>query len=140
MNRLLGFFLLTVAVVLGAEDAWTKVRQLKHGAEIRVFKKDVTQPVLGKFDELTSDHLVVLLKNGQVAIARDDIDRLDARPGRPVSRFAKEDKSTTASPEGKELQAAPQRGVPRPIVSSGTNVTIRSKPDFENLYRRKPSQ
>ncbi|HWB99911.1 MAG TPA: hypothetical protein VG672_24555 [Bryobacteraceae bacterium] len=136
MRRVLGLFLLVLPVVFGAEDAWTKVRELKRGAEVRVFKKGRMEPLLGKFDELTSDHLVLVLKNGQMSIAQSDITRVDARPGKPVSRFSKENKSSVSNPEGRDLQPAPNRGVAAPSVSSGTNVIIRSRPDFETIYSR----
>jgi hypothetical protein len=46
-------------VAFGADDEWTKVRSLKTGAELRVYKKGSTQPVSAQMDELTDENLVV---------------------------------------------------------------------------------
>src|SRR3954454_7677160 len=79
MKRIL-FFLLVANAALAAEDAWTKVGELKSGTELRVYKRGVKQPVLPKFDEANPDNLVVATKNEQVAIPKADIDRIDYRP------------------------------------------------------------
>ncbi len=129
MRRIL-FFFLSAAVALGAEDAWTKVRDLKSGTEIRVYKKGAAAPVVGKIDELTGDNLVIVLKNEQVAIPRDQIDRVDARP--PGGRVTKESKTTVADPDA---SPRPQERT-TPGESTTSNVTIHGKPDFETIYRR----
>jgi hypothetical protein len=43
-----GLLLLMLAglVAFGADDEWTKVRSLKMGAELRVYKKGSTQPAI----------------------------------------------------------------------------------------------
>ena len=75
-------FILALAATstYAADDPWAKVHDLKTGTEIRLFKKGSLQPVLAKMDELKDDVLLVALKNEQVAIPRDQIDRVDARP------------------------------------------------------------
>jgi hypothetical protein len=67
-------------VAFGAGDAWTKVRALKTGGELRVFEKGATQPILAQMDELTDENLVVIVKKTQMAIPKEQIDRVDARP------------------------------------------------------------
>jgi hypothetical protein len=61
-------------VAFGADDEWTKVRSLKTGAELRVYKKGSTQPVSAQMDELTDENLVVIVKKTQTAIPKDQID------------------------------------------------------------------
>jgi len=67
MLRILIPFLIAMSVP-GAEDGWAKVRQLKSGAELRIFKKNAKQPLLAKMDEANDENLIVVLKNEQVAI------------------------------------------------------------------------
>ena len=127
-------------VVLGAlaafaaEDAWTKVTQLKTGAELRILKKGSKQPIIAKMDEADAERIVVVIKNEQKAIPKDDIDQIDVRPLQTGSRMTKETKTTTND------NAAPSPGnphaVPGPTTSSSSNVTFGSKPDFETIYRR----
>jgi len=122
--------LLTCMTAWAAEDAWTKVRELKSGAELRIYKKSPKQAVLAKFDELTSENLVVVVKNEQVAIPRDEIDRIDARPVKRGSRITKENSGASGA-------VPPDGGRPSSSYSSG--VSIGNKPDFETVYRRGPA-
>jgi hypothetical protein len=125
MRALLVLFLAAVAA-FGAGDEWAKVKALKTGAEIRVFKKGSTQPVLGQMDELTDENLVILVKKTQTAIPKDQIDRIDARP-MGGSRVTKETKTTETYADAKSAA---------PGTSTSTSVNIGSKPDFETVYRR----
>jgi hypothetical protein len=136
--RKLAFFLCTALLAFGADDPWAKVKELKTGTELRVYKKGAAQPLLVKMDELTDDNLVVIDKNAQTAIARDQIDRVDYRPS-GKSRIAKE---TTKVNDGvgdpKAVIPGPrQQGNPGPSTSTSSNVSIGSKPDFETIYRRR---
>jgi hypothetical protein len=123
-----GLLLLMLAglVAFGADDDWTKVRALKTGAELRVFKKGATQPVLAQMDELTDENLVVIVKKTQMAIPKDQIDRVDARP---AGGGAKKETTTKQSvdADGKET------------TSTSTGYSFGGKPDFETVYRRPPS-
>src|ERR1035437_10697901 len=82
-------FLCTAVLAFGADDPWAKLKKLKTGTELRVYKKGAAQPLLVKMDELTDDNLVVIDKNAQTAIARELIDRVDYRPS-GKSRVTKE--------------------------------------------------
>ena len=123
--RKLALFLCAALLALGADDPWAKVKELKTGAELRVFKKGAAQPLLVQMDELTDDNLVVIAKNQQTAIPRDQIERVDYRPS-GKSRVTKE---TTS----KVNDAA---GATGPSNSTSSNLVIGSKPDFETIYRR----
>ncbi|MEI9976269.1 MAG: hypothetical protein WDO73_32005 [Ignavibacteriota bacterium] len=123
-----GLLLLMLAglVAFAADDQWAKVKALKTGAEIRVFKKGSTQPLAAQMDELTDENLVVLVKKTQTAIAKDQIDRIDARPAggnRPVKESTTKD---TVDTDG------------RPGSTTSTGYTWGDKPGFETVYRRPP--
>lgn len=135
MRRAL-FFFLTAAAVLAAEDAWTKVSALKSGVEVRIFKRAASQPLLGKLDEVTDDNVVIVLKNKQVAIPKDQIERIDYRPAQSGGKLVKDTKTTVTDPDAKAASRPPQEGPATPSTSTSTSVSIRSKPDFETIYRR----
>jgi hypothetical protein len=122
-----GLLLLMLAalVAFGADDDWTKVRALKTGAELRIFKKGAAQPVLAQMDELTDENLVVIVKKTQMAIPKNQIDRLDARP---AGGGAKKETTTKQSvdADGKET------------TSTSTGYSFGGRPDFETVYRRPP--
>ena len=123
-------FLLIVLACLagfGAGDDWAKVKALKTGAELRVFKKGSTQPIAAQMADLTDDNLIVLVKKTETAIPRDQIDRIDARPS-TGSRVTKE--TTTKDGVGPDGSQA---------SSMSTGYSIGGKPDFETVYRRSPA-
>lgn len=125
MCRIL-LFLLAGALAASAQDAWTKVSKLKSGTEIRVYKRGSLQPLLAKMGEATADQLVIIVKNEQMAVYREDIDRLDYRPELPGGRLVKDTKT-----------------IPSTVYDPNTNkttsgVTVRPKPEFETIYRRPP--
>ena len=117
-----------------AEKPWDKVKELRSGTELRIYKKGL--PILAVMDEATDDRLLVVVKNEQMAIDRDDIERVDARP-RPPSRFTKETRTTTDTTG--PTSVGPQARGSRPGApgsSSGASYGLGSKPDFETVYRR----
>jgi hypothetical protein len=123
--------ILAGVVAFGAEDEWAKVKGLKTGAEIRVFKKGSTQPVLAQIDELNDDNLIVIVKKTQTAIPKDQIDRIDARPT-SGSRVTKE--TTTKQTYGDTKPGSPS--APEVVTSTSSSVSVGGKPDFETVYRR----
>ena len=116
-------------------DPWEKVRNLKTGTELRIFKRGVTQPVIAESGDLTEKNLIVVVKNSQIAIAREQIDRIEARPtGR--SRIRTESKTETLHPgDGEPPRAFGRSG---PLTSTSSGVTFGGKPPFETIYRRTP--
>ena len=138
MRRAL-FLLLTATTIFAAEDAWTKVSKLKSGAEVRIFKRAASQPVLGKLDEVTDDNVVVVLKNEQVAIPKDQIERIDYRPAHTGAKIVKDTKTTVSGPDA-NAGTRPQEGPGTQSTSTSTNLNLRSKPDFETVYRRPPAE
>jgi hypothetical protein len=125
--------LLSAAALFAADDSWNKVKELKSGTEIRILKRGAAKPIEGKIDEAHDDNVVVVLKNEQVAIAKEDIDRLDYRPkGSRITRNegAKDTPPDTTPPVGMDHGA----NVPGKSYNSG--LSIGSKPDYETVYRR----
>ncbi len=120
--------LLAVVTAWAAGDSWTKVRELESGSELRIYKKGAKQPLSAKFDQATLESLMVVMKNEQVAIPKDEIDSLDARPPQRGSRITKESTATSGvSSDG------------GPSSSYSSSVGIGSKPNFETIYRRGPA-
>lgn len=127
-------FLMTTLALWAADDPWTKVQALKSGTELRILKRDAHQPVLAKMDELTAESLVVVVKNEQVAIPKDDIERIEARgAGTRVSKRS----STSREESPRRDAAAPKPGRDGgPSTSTSSSVEFGSKGDFETVYRR----
>jgi hypothetical protein len=119
--------LLAGLVAFGADDPWAKVKALKTGAELRVYKKGSSQPISAEMDELTDDNLVVIIKKTQTAIPKDQIDRIDARPSnaRPVTK-------ETTTKDGVAPDGSQQSSV-------STGYSFGGKPNFETVYRRPPA-
>jgi len=135
--RKLAFFLCSALLVFGAEDPWAKLKGLKTGTELRVYKKGAALPVVVKMDELTDDNLVVIDKKEQTAIPRDQIERVDARPS-GKTRMATESSTKVNDGVGdpRSVIPAPNQGSPGQSTSTSSNVSFGGKPDFETVYRR----
>jgi hypothetical protein len=121
----LKMFLLMVAAAaaFAADGPWQKVKDLKSGADLRVFRKGSTQPLLVQMGELTDDNLVVIDKKVERAIPREEIDRIDSRPPKPT--WVKEEKTgDTVNPDGSNSS------------SSSSGYSKGSRGDFETIYRR----
>jgi hypothetical protein len=108
-------------IALAADDPWAKVKEIKSGTELRVYKKGAAQPLQVKMDEATDERLVIVDKKQQTSIAKEDIDRIDARPSdkRPVT---KETKTTTtdASADPRAAMPGPNPNHPGGILSSSS--------------------
>ena len=132
------FVMLTLAALtaFAADNPWDKVRELKSGAELRIIKKGARQPILATMDEANDDRLIVVIKNEQQAIQKDDIDRIDFRPA-TKSKIAKETRTTqTDTTQTTPVGPQPRGSQPGPSTSTTTSFGGASKPDFETIYRR----
>ena len=137
MHRLAVLFAALAAVASAVTpDPWSAVVKLKSGAEIRVWKKGSMQPVLGKFDEANDERLIVVVKNEQTAIPKEQIDRLDARPQQQGGRLKVESKTTTDDPQKPKEPAMGMGAQPVTSTSTSSGVTITGRPDFETVYHR----
>jgi len=130
-------FVLAAATAFAAEDPWAKVKAIKSGTELRVYKKGSTQPLLVKMDEATDDRLVFVNKNEQTSLDKEEIDRVDARPSnkRAVTKETKETMSDSNA-DPRSAIPGPQPNRPGPTGSSSTSFSMGGKPDFETVYRR----
>ena len=121
--RVLLLLVLSLFVSHAADD-WAKVKSLKTGAELRVYKKGAGQPIAAQMGDLTDENLIILVKKTETAIPRDQIERIDARPP-SGSRVTKESSTKdSVGPDGSNTTSA----------SSG--YSFGGKPDFETVYRR----
>src|SRR6267143_688128 len=137
MFRMLVFIFAAMAA-FGADDSWGKVRELKTGTELRIYKKGARQFLPATMDEANAERLIAVIKNEQVAIAKDDIARIDYRPVGPVRRVTKE--TTTTVTESHDPVAAPgPQGSGGQTTSSSTGYSFQPKPNFETIYRRPPA-
>jgi len=127
------FTLLAAAALFAADDPWAKVKELRSGSDLHVFKKGAAQPIAAKMGDLTDDNLVVVIKNEQIAIPRDQIDRIDYRP--PAGKIVTEMKSKTTDPD---QRPSPAYGSRVPQTQTTSSVNLVSRPDFETIYRRTP--
>lgn len=132
--RKIATFLLATAVLLGAETSWTRVKELKSRVELRIYKKGAREPINATFDDANDERVIVVVKNEQVAIPKEDIDRLDARPAATPRKInvQKTEKITDPDPV-----PSPRTVPAAPGESTSSNVSFGgSKPDFETIYRR----
>lgn len=130
--------ILTASMLLfAADNPWTKVQELKSGSELRIFKKGAAQPVMATFDEANDERMVVVVKNKQMAVAKEDIDQVDARP--PAKKTPRKlTVDHTVKTTEPDLAPHPNAGVPVPGTSYGSSLSTGggSKPPFETVYRR----
>jgi|SRR5215469_9919106 len=131
--------LCAATLAFGADDPWAKVKELKTGSELRVYKRGSAQPLLVKMGDLTDDNLVVVNKKEETAIPRNQIDRIEARQAARTR--------TTTDTESAEKNAAsdPRSSIPGPNAPPGamhaptttTSTGVQwTKQDFEVVYRR----
>ena len=131
--------LLAAVTAFAADEPWTKVRDLKSGTELRIFKKGGMHPILAKMEEANPDSLIIVLKNEELAIPKDQIDRIDYRPLKTGGRVTKETRSTVETADAKTAAESPNN-VPGETTSSCTNYVFNSQPDFQTIYRRPPPE
>jgi len=127
---------LAAGTATGAEDPWVKVQALKSRAELRIYKKGAREPLMATLDEADGERIVIVVKNQQLAIPKEDIDRLDARMVvKEPRKFVKETTSKVTEPD---YTPHPPAGpaVPGESTSTSFSHSSTSKPDFETVYRR----
>jgi hypothetical protein len=135
----IALLILMGTVLWGADNPWAKVRELKSRSELRIYKKGAREPLMATLDEVTEDRILIVVKNEQMSVPKDDIDRLDARPaGKTSSRIVKETTVKTTEPDyTPHLPRGPE--VPGESYNTSVSRSSSSKPDFETVYRRPPA-
>jgi uncharacterized sporulation protein YeaH/YhbH (DUF444 family) len=128
-------FLFTAVLLLGADDSWKKVQDLKSHSELRIYKKGTREALNATLDEANEDRIVVVVKNKQVAIPKEDIDRIDARPGKTPRKVNVDSTTKETDPD---LTPHPNPAIPVPGTSSSSTVSVGGdgRPGFETIYRR----
>jgi hypothetical protein len=127
---------LAALTVFAAENAWDKVRDLRLGTELRIVKKGVRQPILATMDEANDERIIVVVKHEEIAIQKDDIDRIDYRPPRKGKAVKETRSTTTDTTQTTPVGPAGQGATPGPSTTTSTSISSGSKPDFETIYRR----
>jgi len=136
--RWFAIVLLAAVTAVAADDSWTKVRDLKSGTDLRIFKKGGLHPILAKMEEANPDALVIVVKNEELAIPRDLIDRIDYRPLK-TGRVTKETREAFEPADARTAAESPNN-IPGQSVSASTSYVFGSQPDFQTLYRRPPPE
>jgi hypothetical protein len=137
MSRIAVFVLtalVAVAMLMGAESAWKKVQDLQSRTELRIYKKGAREPLNATFDEATEERIVVVAKNEQIGIAKDDIDRIDARALKTPRKVTVDSSAKATDPDFKPHR--PNSGADVPGTSYKSSVNFGTKPEFETVYRR----
>ena len=124
------------AADIKTDDQWIKVKELKSGTEIRIYKKGVSQPILAKAGDATEDKLIIVLKNEETAIDKNDIERVDARP-QGGKRTKVESKATNNEPTAQPVDGVRPENYPKPGSSYSSGLSVGSKPDLETVYQRR---
>jgi hypothetical protein len=132
--RLCALFSLTLCHA--ADNSWDRVKELKSGSEIRIIRKGLREPLLARFDEANDERVLIVSKNAQMAVEKDEVERLDARPA-PKPGAKKATTTSTATTTNPDHTPHPAGGVPVPQTSYGSAVSFGSgKGEFETIYRR----
>src|ERR1700730_15638675 len=125
MYKFLLLVFLSATLVFAADDPWAKVKDLKTGTELRIIKIGAKQPVVAKMDELTDENLLVIVKNEQTAIPRDQIERIDSRPAGKSTRITNDSKTISdGGPNGQPVGPRPTPGAMVPATSSANTVSM----------------
>jgi hypothetical protein len=111
--RIAVFFLAAAVTVLAQDDAWITVQQVESGTDLRIYKKGEKKPISGKMGQASDGNLMIVVKNGQESIDKEQIDRIETRTEEPSSHVKQ-----VMQPNGRRRQ-----------------VTVRSKPHYETIYQ-----
>jgi hypothetical protein len=138
--RRIALLLLSALILFAADNPWTKVKQLPDRSELRIYQRGAKNPLNATLADANDDGIVVVVaKNKQLTIAKDDIDRIDARPA-PEKKKPTVTQTQTSSDPDYTPQAHPDTGPALPGTSSSSGVSFGgSKEDFRTVYIRPPA-
>jgi len=125
--------LLLCLSVQAADDSWAKLKTLASGGEVRIVKKGAVQSITATLDEATDESIIVVIKNQQVALPKQDILRIDYRPPVKGPKIVKETRTkTNEAPAGSKPTPGP--AAPNgPSSSSSSSISSAPKGDFETV-------
>jgi len=135
--RLILITVVALSAAFAADEAWSKVKALESGAEVRITKTGSRTPILAKFDEATEESIVIATKTEQVSIPKEQIEKIEARPKQTGSRVVREN-TVHNNPVDKDA-ARPTAGAtrtPGPAGSASSGLTFGNKPDFQVVWTR----
>ncbi|MFB3825488.1 MAG: hypothetical protein ACE15B_01920 [Bryobacteraceae bacterium] len=129
------FLALAAAAAFAQDDPWAKVRELDRGSELRIYRTGRKRPVEARFEALSQNAVVVIVKTTNTAIPKSEIERIDARPASGAGVKAEVQKRV-ATPEEATLKRSRDSNLPPGSTSAG--IKIKSKPGFVKVYPAQP--
>jgi hypothetical protein len=134
MKSLILLLLSAIALPAAGDDPWQPVRELRSGAELRVYKVGAKDPFSAKLDRTTDSSVIVITKTGQLSIPREEIERLDCRRSDrgPVVKETRTERKV--NPKGAEVTA---NTTPGATTSVKTTLDLPGKSAFYTVYDRK---
>jgi hypothetical protein len=135
MTRLV-LVLLTALVLFAADNPWLKVQQLPNRSELRIYRKGEKSPLNAVLADASENVLVVVAKDKQLTIQKEEIDRLDARP---PAKSKKAEVTTTQRQSDPDYTPQPGPGhTALPGSSSSSSVSFGGdKGEFKTVYIKK---
>ena len=133
MSRI-ALVLLAAAALFGADDPWAKVTALPNRSELRIYQKGVRDVITATLADATDERIVVVVKNKQTTIVKEDIARIDARP-----MEAKKKPETTTTQTTTDPDIVPHLGAGPPMSQTSTSSGMSfggNKADFKTVYTR----
>jgi hypothetical protein len=82
-----------------ASDPWDKLTNIKSGSDLRIYRKGAAEFTAAKSAYVTERKVVVIIKNTETAIDKNEIDRVESRPpaGKPAQTKTYENTPDSAS-------------------------------------------
>jgi len=138
MSRI-ALILLAALTLFAADDPWAKVQALANRSELHVYRKGARDPLTATFADASETGIVVVAKNKQMTIAREDIDRIDARPSADKKKPTVTTTEKSSDPDYTP-QPHPNTGPALPSTSTSGGVSFGGdKGDFKTVYTRPPA-
>jgi hypothetical protein len=135
--RVLGAIVVLAGGLLAQSPSdWSKVMELATGSELRIYRGGLKKPLEAKMGEATEDRLVILLKNEQTSIERQEIDRIEWRSGKSSVRREVSSSTDSGKVAGSGVPDLPGQTTSGPSGSSSSSITYSGKGKFELIYVR----
>jgi hypothetical protein len=135
MTRI-ALLLLAALTLFGADNPWIKVQELPNRSELRIYRKGEKSPMNAILADASADAIVVVAKDRQLTVHKEEIDRLDARP---PAKPSKPQVTTTSKQNDPDYTPQPGPGhTAVPTTSSSSSMSFGSnKGEFRTVYTRR---
>jgi hypothetical protein len=132
----IALILLAALTLFGADNPWLKVQQLPNRSELRIYRKGEKSPMNAVLADTSGDAIVVVAKDKQLTVHKDEIDRLDARS---PAKSSKPQVTTTSKQTDPDYTPQPGPGhTAVPGDSSSSNLSFGgNKGEFKTVYTRR---